>query len=160
MSNMPIFRVESVKIYTVAPVTNMRYAWNVKTCLIRGKSSKFPLSGFMQIKLTLLSLLWGKCSKLFEYTHKHECFIPILLKYILIDKKYRSWSKASETIAELLAYPRQDDKILTLEEVVTSGGLVDRLKYIESRVDRLELSQAKSIIWWTSFTMLINKLIP
>ena len=61
------------------------------------------------------------------------------MKYILIDKEYPSQSKASETIAELLAYPRQDDKRLTLEKVVTSGGLVDRLKYIASRVDRLEL---------------------
>ena len=83
---------------------------------------------------------------MFEYTHKHECFIPILLKYILIDKKYPSWSKASETIAELLAYPRQDDKRLTLEEVVTSGGLVDRLKYIASRVDKLELSQVNHMV--------------
>ena len=83
---------------------------------------------------------------MFEYTHKHECFIPILLKYILIDKKYPSWSKASETIAELLAYPRQDDKRLTLEEVVTSGGLVDRLKYMASLVDRLELSQVNHMV--------------
>ena len=83
---------------------------------------------------------------MFEFTHKHECFIITLLKYILIDKEYPSRSKASETIAELLAYPRQDDKRLTLEEVVTSGGLVDRLKYIASRVDKLELSQVNHMV--------------
>ena len=83
---------------------------------------------------------------MFEFTHKHECFIITLLKYILIDKEYPSRSKASETIAELLAYPRQDDKRLTLEEVVTSGGLVDRLKYIASRVERLGLSQVNHMV--------------
>ena len=75
------------------------------------------------------------------------------MKYILKAKEYPSWSKASEKITELLAHPRQDDKRLTLEEVVTSGGLVDRLKYMAQ-------SSAMSIIWWTSFTILINKLIP
>ena len=60
--------------------------------------------------------------------------------------RYPSWSKASETITELLAYPRQDDKRLTLEEVVTSGGLVDRLKYIASRVERLGLSQVNHMV--------------
>ena len=84
---------------------------------------------------------------MFEFTHKHECFIVLLMKYILIAKEYPSWSKASERqLHLLLARPRQDDKRLTLEEVVTSGGLVDRLKYIASRVDRLELSHINHMV--------------
>ena len=68
------------------------------------------------------------------------------MKYILIAKEYPSWSEASETIAELLAYPRQGNKRLILEEVVTSRGLVDRLKYMASRVDKLELSQVNHMV--------------
>ena len=82
---------------------------------------------------------------MFEFTHNHECFIAILMKYILIAKEYPSWSEASETIAELLAYPRQGDKRLILEEVVTSGGLVDRLKYM-AHVDRLEFSHVNPMV--------------
>ena len=119
----------------------------MKTGLIRGKSSKFPLWIYANKNSQRCYLCSEEnAGKLFEFTHKHECFIAIFMKYILIAKEYPSWSKASEKITELLAHPRQDDKRLTLEEVVTSGGLVDRLKYIASRVDRLELSHINHMV--------------